>query len=274
MKLQSLTGSSDAGKSWNHKMLLSNDQIRRDLQTVLAQQSTQVLSLNGISNQLGSTTDMLLASHSLILSQISGLESQIKTLTNTSKNTDMVLRFPARSGVATQARAPLTSLSGDSITDPGSSSSFLDTLQCRCSKKKYRRHYIGYKIPGLYRKEVYTHLPDCPFNFSSSVVTTIGMKIRIGLWKAAYVLETWIEYGSLYMTPHIHYRNMTEADRSPMFRILDAFKITMQYSSASEVNLRDTLDLMTRALVTIFHQKRASVYDLNEDGSNILHVCQ
>lgn len=255
-------------------MLLSNDQIQRDLQTVLAQQSTHMLNLNSISNQLGSSTDLLLSSHSLILAQLGALESRFETLADTSQSKDVVLRFPARSEVSTQ-RSMSKLPSNDSVTRTGSSSSFLDALQCRCSEKRYRQPYNGYTIPGFFRTKTFKHLPHCPLHIGSTTVTTVGMRIRIGLLRTAYLLETGIEYGSSYIAPHIRYRNLTCEARSPMFRILSALSWVGHCRRHHWMSLEDfkrLLDITTKSLVAIFQQGRANISDLNQMGQNMIHV--
>lgn len=257
-------------------MLLSNDQIQRDLQTVLAQQSTHMLNLNSISNQLGSSTDLLLSSHSLILAQLGALESRFKTLADTSQSKDVVLRFPARLEVSTQADASQKLPPGDSMTRTGSSGSFLDTFHCRCSEKRYRQPYNGYTIPGFFRTKTFKHLPHCPLHIGSTTVTTVGMRIRIGLLRTAHLLETGIEYGSSYIAPCIRYRNMTSRARSPMFQILNALQRPLWYHEPHLTNLEDLkrlLDITTKSLVAIFQQGRANILDLNEMGQNMIHVC-
>lgn len=256
-------------------MLLSNDQIQRDLQTVLAQQWTHMLNLNSISNQLGSSTDLLLSSHSLILAQLGALESRFETLADTSQNKDVVLRFPARSEVSTQRNTSKLP-SDDSVARTGSGGSFLDTLQCRCSEKKYRQPYNGYTIPGFFRTKTFKHLPHCPLHIGSYAVTTVGMRIRIGLLRTAYLLETGIEYGSSYIAPHIRYRNLTSKARSPMFHILSALgKIGFIYEihSISLEDFKRLLDITTKSLVAIFQQGRANILDQDETGQNMIHVC-
>jgi hypothetical protein len=256
-------------------MVLSNDQIQRDLQTVLAQQSTHMLNLNSISNQLGSSTDLLLSSHSLILAQLGALESRFETLADTSQSKDVVLRFPARSEVSTQRNTSKLP-SDDSVTRTGLSGSFLDTLQCRCSEKRYRQPYNGYTIPGFFRTKTFKHLPCCPLHIDSYSVTTVGMRIRIGLLRTAYLLETGIEYGSSYIAPHIRYRNMTPRGRSPMFQILSALEHVMWYHELHSMSLEDfkrLLDITMGSLIAVFQQGRANISDLDQSGKNIIHVC-
>lgn len=204
--------------------------------------------------------------HALTHQQLNSQAAQMSTIISQLEMMMPVLRRPLQQDTPLARTSQELTIRRDSGYNP------LERFDCHCPKKGLWKNRFINGYLGLYGTKTAKHLPSCPLYIASNVVTTIGVKFRLGLFTAAYLFETRIEYGSSHVTPHIRYHNVVDPQRSPAFQAVYTLERYIQTGRLTTELFEQALALTIQTLSRVFQQRRAGIDDVDQYGSSIFNV--
>lgn len=220
-----------------------------------------------------------------IFDQLSGIQRHIQERENSKTSISSaeqvqieLIRRPSLlswvCGTDTELDAKLSEAEATIPGGPSNSVTRALSRSCSC----YRRSYLQSRATGWGPLHIFRHTQTaeahdkhCPCYVRSSKKSSFGARITVLNWFLAKAIEISFNRaegaGGNSMSPTLTLRSLVRKD-SPAFALLNRNEI--QKYQANKDYLREALELILK----LFREGKASPYDVDKNGRNLLHVCK
>ncbi|KAF2872723.1 hypothetical protein BDV95DRAFT_667641 [Massariosphaeria phaeospora] len=146
---------------------------------------------------------------------------------------------------------------------------------CGCPKP-VRHHKPAFKRRWIstYRFEVFKHLPSCPLFVPAHRSVTVGVRLATCRLKLGYLVDTTLTWSNASVDHRVACWTLVPWN-SPAFQIIDVMEKWCYGNARSNgLQLPVLIDIAVQSLRCLFVERRASIRDVNPDGTTLAHVSE
>lgn len=148
------------------------------------------------------------------------------------------------------------------------------TSPCYCQYRAYRKS-SRFRLGSFLFKEdsiTHSHKPGCKFDILGSTKTqSLALITSVLSHGVRLTLSVTTGAGGLSISPNINLRPVVDENKAPVFRIMELLTRHAYDDIDGGRDLQHLMDLCKNAILRLYRGRKASPYEVNENGMSFFH---